>query len=342
MNSSRPAQALQTPRFWFPVLALAAASLAACGGGGDASPSASTSATGSADMLTPAGKRNWSGSTSKTTTTTATTTPSTTTTTATTTTSTATTTAATPAAPAAGRWVPAVSDTWNWQLSGTIKTDVNAKVYDIDLFDNSAATIASLKAAGRRVVCYFSAGSSENWRSDFSRFAAADMGNALDGWAGERWLDTRSANVREIMKARLDLAASKGCDGVEPDNVDGYTNSPGFPLTSATQVDYNTFLANEAHARGLAVALKNTVDLLSQLEPYFDFAVNEQCNQYSECGGYSVFTSKGKPVFNAEYASKWATDATARAALCTTNRAANIRTLVLPLALNGSFRYSCD
>ena len=241
-----------------------------------------------------------------------------------------------------GTWIPQVSDTWQWQLRGTVDTKVNANVYDIDLFDTPTATISSLKDSGRRVVCYFSAGSAENWRSDFSSFAAADMGSSLDGWAGERWLDTRSANVRKIMKSRLDLAASKGCDGVEPDNVDGYTNSPGFPLTATTQLDYNSFLANEAHTRGLAVALKNMVELISPMEPYFDFAVNEQCNEYDECGGYSVFTSKGKPVFNAEYASTWVTNATARASLCRSSIDANIHTLVLPLALDGSFRYSCD
>jgi hypothetical protein len=275
---------------------------------------------------------------------TATTTTPTTTTTTTTPAPAATAAPATPTPPptTTGRWIPQVSDTWQWQLSGTVSTSVDAKVYDIDLYDAPAATISALKANGRRVVCYFSAGTSENWRSDYSRFTAADKGSSVSGWAGENWLDTRSANVREIMKSRLDLAVSRGCDGVEPDNVDGYTNKPGFPLTSATQLDYNRFLATEARNRGLAVALKNTVDLLSQLEPYFDFAVNEQCNEYNECGGYSVFTSKGKPVFNAEYASKWKTDATARASLCAVNRAANIRTLVLPLALDGSFRYSCD
>ncbi|MFP3534108.1 endo alpha-1,4 polygalactosaminidase, partial [Burkholderia sp. SIMBA_042] len=90
----------------------------------------------------------------------------------------------------------------------------------------------TLKSQGKRVVCYFSAGSSENWRSDYSQFTAADQGNPLDGWAGERWLDTRSANVRRIMTARMDLAKSKGCDGIDPDNVDGYTNNPGLPLTA--------------------------------------------------------------------------------------------------------------
>lgn len=242
----------------------------------------------------------------------------------------------------AARWTPAVADTWQWQLKGTIDTSVAATVYDIDLFDAPQATIDALRTQGRRVVCYFSAGSSENWRSDFARFAAADMGNPLDNWPGERWLDTRSANVRAIMRSRLDLAVSKGCDGVEPDNMDGYQNGSGFTLTADTQLDYNRFIAREAHARGLAVGLKNDVDQLTALEPEFDFAVNEQCHQFTECDGYSVFTSKGKPVFNAEYDARWVNDAAQRNALCGAARAAGLRTLVLPLALDGSFRHSCD
>lgn len=241
------------------------------------------------------------------------------------------------------RWVPSVTDTWQWQLTGTLDTSLAVNVYDIDLFDTPQTTIDALKARGIRVVCYFSGGSSENWRADFKKFAAADMGNNLDGWAGERWLDTRSSNVRTIMKARLDLAKEKGCDGVEPDNVDGYTNNPGFALTAATQLDYNLFLATEAHARNLAIGLKNDIDQLSQLAPRFDFAVNEQCHQYDECGGYTAFTSQGKPVFNAEYAARYRNNTGgARDALCRDSATLNIRTLVLPLKLDGSFRYSCS
>jgi len=220
---------------------------------------------------------------------------------------------------------------------------VKATVYDIDLYNNDAQAIASLQAAGHKVVCYFSAGSAEDFRADYAQFTAADKGKGLDGWPGEYWLDTRSTNVRNIMLARLDLAKTKGCDAVEPDNVDGYTNSTGFPLTAATQLDYNQFLATQAHARGLGVALKNDVDQIATLQPSFDFAINEQCNEYTECGGYSAFTSNNKPVFNAEYASKYANNTNgARDKLCAASKAANIRTLVLPLALDGSFRYSCD
>lgn len=241
-----------------------------------------------------------------------------------------------------GAWVPKVGDTWQWQLKGVVNESYAAAVYDVDLFDTPQATIDALQAAGRRVVCYFSAGSSEDWRSDFTRFDSADLGNPLDQWPGERWLDTRSPNVRAIMLDRLDLAASKRCDGVEPDNMDGYSNAPGFALSAATQLDYNRFIANQARARGLAVGLKNDIDQLAALEPYFDFAVNEQCHQYAECGHYAVFTAKGKPVFNAEYARTWATDAAARAQLCRAARAAELRTLVLAEALDDSLRFSCD
>lgn len=239
------------------------------------------------------------------------------------------------------RWKPVASDTWEWQLTGTVDTKYNVRIYDIDLFEVDKATIARLKAAGRHVVCYFSAGSAEDWRPDSARFKAADKGNPLDGWPGETWLDTRSSNVRGIMKTRLDLAVSKGCDGVEPDNVDAYSNDPGFPLTGNDQVDYNTFLASEAHARNLAVALKNDVEQVSQLEPSFDFAVNEECHEQQECNGYTAFTVRNKPVLNAEYASRYH-QAAAQRSLCATARNENIRTLVLAKALDDSYRFSCD
>lgn len=241
------------------------------------------------------------------------------------------------------RWIPRLSDTWQWQLRGTINTSYQVNVYDVDLFDAPQAIINSLKAQGRHVVCYFSAGSSENWRADFSKFLASDMGTDLAGWPGERWLDTRSANVRAIMTARLDLAVQKGCDGVEPDNVDGYANAPGFPLTGDTQLDFNRFIANEAHRRNLAVALKNDLNQVSSLASSFDFAVNEQCFEFNECSGYTAFNGLAKPVFNAEYAQQYRSNTGgARDALCTAAKAANIHTLVLPLQLDDSSRYSCD
>ncbi len=243
--------------------------------------------------------------------------------------------------PAPSYWKPGLGDTWQWQLRGNLNTGYAVTVYDIDLFDTPPATIQALQAAGKKVVCYFSAGSSENWRADFPRFQARDMGIALDGWPGERWLDTRSANVRQVMQARLELAVSKGCNGVEPDNVDGYANQSGFALSAATQLDFNRFLAAEAHKRGLSIALKNDIDQLSELAGDFDFAVNEQCHAYAECDGYQAFIDRGKPVLNVEYASSYRNNPAARAALCDDARKRSFHTLVLPLELDDSFRFSC-
>jgi hypothetical protein len=50
------------------------------------------------------------------------------------------------------------------------------------------------------------------------------------------------------------------------------------------------------------VALKNDVEQLADLAAYFDYAVNEQCQQYNECGGYTTyFINQGKPVWQVEY-----------------------------------------
>jgi hypothetical protein len=58
-------------------------------------------------------------------------------------------------------------------------------------------------------------------------------------------VDIRSDAVKAIMQSRLDLAVSKGCDGVEPDNVDEYTNKNGLGITAADQIAFNTFVATE-------------------------------------------------------------------------------------------------
>jgi hypothetical protein len=204
--------------------------------------------------------------------------------------------------PAPERWRPAPDTTWQWQLSGRLDTTVEAELYDVDLFETPARTVARLHARGRRVVCYLSAGSYERWRPDARRFPETVLGRPLDGWPGERWLDVRRLDVLgPILRDRLDLCRRRGFDGVEPDNVDGYANSTGFPLTARDQLRFNRWLAREAHARGLAVALKNDLAQVRALEPDFDFAVNEECFRYRECGRLRPFVRAGKAVLHVEY-----------------------------------------
>ena len=245
--------------------------------------------------------------------------------------------------PITGEWYrPTVATTWQWQLQGTINTTYAVDLYDIDLFDTPGTLIASLQASGKRVICYFSAGSFEDFRSDAASFRSQDLGNPLGGFADERWLDIRSASVLAIMEARLDIAVDKGCDGVEPDNMDGFTNNTGFNLTPGDQLTFNRTIANEAHERGLSVGLKNDLDQISDLIAFFDFQVNEQCHEYDECAALDAFITAGKPVLNAEYDPELVSDAAARAQLCEAARNRNFRTLILPLDLDDSFRFSCD
>jgi hypothetical protein len=232
-------------------------------------------------------------------------------------------------------WRPKPGTTWQWQLTGALDTTLDVQMYDLDLFETPQATIDALHAAGRTVICYFSAGSHEDFRADAAAFPAAAIGRQLDGWPGEHWLDTRTEAVRAVMKQRLDRAASKKCDGVEPDNVDGYSNQSGFPLTAATQLDYNRFLAREAHARGLSVGLKNDVEQVAALLGDFDWALNEECLQYDECDLLAPFITAGKAVFHVEYGA-----AALAQTVCPKTKALGFSTLIKKLDLD-TFRIAC-
>ncbi len=239
-------------------------------------------------------------------------------------------------------YVPAVSATWQWQLSGTVNTTYDVDIYDIDLFDSPISLIQELQASGKKVICYFSAGSYEEWRDDADSFLESDLGKALDGWEGERWLDVRSSNVRAIMESRLDLAKDKGCDAVEPDNMDGYTNNPELDFTAEDQLIYNRFIADAAHERLLGVGLKNDLDQIEDLVTYYDFAVNEQCFEFNECIKLMPFVVDDKAVFTAEYDDLYVNDETTRTALCANASNLNFSTLILPLDLNDEFRLTCQ
>lgn len=236
---------------------------------------------------------------------------------------------------------PKVGVRWHWQLQGKIRTHHPVSLYDIDLFDTDHTLIQTLQAKGRNIICYFSAGSFEDWREDAQHFLPSDLGKTMDGWEDERWLDIRSNNVRKIMKARLQLAAKKGCDGVEPDNMDGYSNQTGFALTAQDQLAFNKYIARQAHALGLAVGLKNDLDQVAELVTEFDFAVNEQCFEYNECHLLLPFITQGKPVLNAEYKEEYRHSSTLRTQLCQQANAMRFSTLLMPLDLDGHEYFAC-
>ncbi|CAM3037406.1 endo alpha-1,4 polygalactosaminidase [Vibrio mytili] len=213
------------------------------------------------------------------------------------------------------RWIPAPGTTWTWQLENynNLTIDPEVEVYGVDLFDGiDEGVISNLKKQGKKVICYFSAGTREDWRPDAGDFSADSViaNGGMQDWAGEVWLDISNQkalndSIKPIMAARLELAAQNGCDGVEPDNVDAFENTEetqGY-INSDDQLSYNKWLATVAHEKGLSIGLKNDVGQTDELVDYFDYAINEQCFAYgNECTTYEDnFLKQNKAVFNQEY-----------------------------------------
>lgn len=217
------------------------------------------------------------------------------------------------------RWVPAQSDRFLYQLGAPAPDTtvcvvpqaggacVKPTVWAIDLYASdgttpNAAGAAAVHGASAHAVCYVSGGSFEKGRPDAASFPAGVLGNVLQGWPDEKWLDVRQTNVLDpIMRARATKCKIAGFDAIDWDNVDGYANDNGFGFGAQDQIAYNTQLATIAHDLGLSVALKNDLAQIPQLVGAFDFAVNEQCAEFSECAKLDPFTKAGKAVAEIEY-----------------------------------------
>ena len=213
-------------------------------------------------------------------------------------------------------------------------------VFDIDIFQDGKcyspqnyavlnyAAVAALHVRGARVIGNVDAGTAETWRPDFPELQAFDQscdgcffGNPLSHYPDEYWLNinpgvmginpntgqAESARrfLLEEMLARLKDAKLIGVDAIEFDDVDAYQNHTGLSISAAAQMRYNAALANLAHRMGFSVGLKNDLDQADELQPYFDFAINEECWDYDECGALQAWPSQyGKAVFNVEYGLK--------------------------------------
>lgn len=231
-------------------------------------------------------------------------------------------------------WSPEPDGSWQLQLADPIDTSVDADVFDVDGLDTPASIVAEIHDGGDRVICYISAGSFEDWRPDAGSFPDEVLGNPLPEWSGERWLDIRQMDDLEpIMAHRMDTCADKGFDAVDPDNLDGYSNDSGFPLSYDDQLRYNRMVAGLAHERGLGVGLKNDLDQIADLVDDFDFAVNEQCLQYGECDMLYPFLSAGKGVLHVEYEFE-------PTAFCESARSVGFSSTLKHFEL-GSWRFAC-
>lgn len=240
------------------------------------------------------------------------------------------------------RWQPGSIASFDIQLNDPASAAVIPDVAVVELdHDVAPGTLQAVQARGAKTICYINAGAWERYRSDKDAFPQTVLGLAYDGFPEERWLDIRRIDLlAPVMRARMDQCKAKGFDAVDPDNVNGYENRTGFDLTRDDQLRYNRWLMQEAHARGLAIALKNTPELAAALASAgYDMAVTESCFADHFCEQFRPFTRAGKPVMDLEYQD----EGMAIGDFCAEAKKLGIRALLKTSSSSiGSFRKACD
>lgn len=207
---------------------------------------------------------------------------------------------------------------WDWQIGASTEAAIvapaGAQLIDVDLFTTSAGKVAALKAAGLYTVCYINAGSWQPGLPDSAQYPDSLKIQADPDWPGEYFLDITdvfksNSTLAPILRARLALCRAKGFDAVEPDNLQNDENVTGGRITTQQQLDFNGWIADEAHAAGLAVFQKNGPDKILQRDrtgkmmvEKFDAILNEECQQFDECAPLAEYVSRGKLALNVEYA----------------------------------------
>ncbi|MEV7415574.1 endo alpha-1,4 polygalactosaminidase [Streptomyces sp. NPDC089919] len=207
------------------------------------------------------------------------------------------------AAPAAASLsLPRGNASFDYQLGGAYKPSAAVKVLSRDRSDRPVA--------GAYTICYVNGFQAQPeqlkwWQRKHPDLLLRDARGRLviDKDWNEALLDTSTAAKRtrlaSVVGAWIDGCSRHGFKAIEPDNLDSYARSKGL-LTRADNVALATLLARRAHARGLAIGQKNSVELIPKAKRIgFDFAVAEECGRYDECGEYVA--AYGSRVFVIEY-----------------------------------------
>ncbi|KAG2490733.1 hypothetical protein HYH03_010888 [Edaphochlamys debaryana] len=210
-----------------------------------------------------------------------------------------------PAPTPAGIWRPSGPHRWQWQLTGSnfrpmLMTKPDVIDVDVDAVEDMLAQAKQLSIArtSYKLICYFSSGTFEEFRTDADAERGVDWaavyrtlggmggtaaGKAVPGplflqymdypWVDEIWfaIDSTAARdvlVQQVMIPRMQSAVRAGCDAIEMDNVDTYQNVPQTSkkrgVTLAQNLAYNQALLDAAHGLGLSVGLKNAVGMLTE------------------------------------------------------------------------------
>lgn len=192
--------------------------------------------------------------------------------------------------------------TWDWQVQRPLDLSRQVQVLALDPDEVNAGAVAALRGRGVTAVCYISVGTHEDWRPDARRFPPEVLGNAYEGWEGERFLDIRRIDILlPLMAERMGRCRTYGFTAIEADNIDLHINDTGFAITEADVVAYVSALADMAHDLGLRIGQKNAPDLTAALAPHLDFAMTENCLTDGWCDEVAIYAERGQAILAAEY-----------------------------------------
>jgi hypothetical protein len=211
-----------------------------------------------------------------------------------------------PANPLGGKttwWQPKAGVSFDWELDDiNSKANFTGDVVDVDAFTTSAETVAALHAKGKKVIAYLSVGTLEDDRPDGSLLPAEVLGKKYTEWPHEKWIDIRQLDkIKPWLNSRINMILKKKFDAIEPDNLDGYTNTTGFPLTEKDAHNYMDYLITLAHENGLGIGQKNVPDVSADYAAKFDWVLTEDAFNQKWQLQVQPYIKLNKPVFAVEY-----------------------------------------
>ena len=180
----------------------------------------------------------------------------------------------------------------------------NAYVLVDALEDDIGRFVNQIKSKQNQVAGYISAGTGENYRSDFEDLKPYLSPTSWPQWPDEFFVSETTTGILPLMKKRIDKIAAWGADWIEFDNMDWLDEETRQQYNlSATTAEANAYinaLCDHTHAKGMNCMAKNTVDNFPQFDGVLYESYHDDKNWW-DTQGTREFLAAGKPVIINHY-----------------------------------------
>jgi hypothetical protein len=190
------------------------------------------------------------------------------------------------------------------KLSEITNNARNAYVLLDPFEDHASANISEIKNNNNQVSGYISAGTGEDWRSDYDQIFPYLSTIRWEQWEGESFVSQTTTGILEVMKARIDKMSNWGLDWVEFDNMDWLDEESratyNLEATIQQSKEYINKLCDYTHSKGMKCMAKNTVDGFGQFDGVTYESFNNNKNWWDK-QGTKDFLNSGKLVIINHY-----------------------------------------